>query len=86
MYTKLTTMTWSSADAEISPVIESARAPYINNAITAGTTDGSFQVISPTVTTRPWLDQTSADAWSAFISEQAASIGATCDVFITDIV
>lgn len=84
MYTKLTTMTWSSNEAESSPVISSARDIYINNALTAGTTNGTYTMISPTVTTRLWLDQVSADDWATFISTQATNIGATCDVTITD--
>ena len=84
MYTKLTTMTWSSNEAQTSLVIASARDIYIADAVTAGTTDGTFTVISPTVTTRSWLDQVSADDWATFISSQATGIGATCDVTITD--
>ena len=84
MYTKLATMTWSSADAQTDSDVDSIRYAYLQDAISAGLTDENYVVISPTVTTRVWLDQTAADAWKRFISNRAIAIGATCDVVITD--
>jgi len=86
MFTKLATMTWSSAEAQNESNVDSIRYAYLQDAISAGLTDENHVEISPTVTTRVWLDQASANAWSRFISNQARSIGATCDVVITDIV
>jgi len=84
MYTKLTTMTWSTAEAQLLQPIMDARITYLNTAITLGTTDGIPIVISPTVTKRVWTTQAAADDWATFISGLATDNGVTCDVAITD--
>ena len=83
--TKTATMTWPSLEARRMPAITAVRTPYINEQLSLGNTDGSFVDISDTVTTRPWLDQTSAEAWAAFISQTATDNGTTCSVVITDL-
>ena len=87
MYTKLTTMTWPSAEAQLLPFDQYAgwiaRDNYIANAVASGSTDGVATIISPTVTSRVWLDQTTADDWATFIYTVATNEGVTVDVAIT---
>jgi len=90
MYTKLTTMTWGSADEQDLHGPDSPasveRLNYLSNAETLGTTDGIGDRISPEITTRVWLDQIAADSWATFITNLATANDATCVVTITDIV
>ena len=88
MYTKLTTMTWPSAEAQLLPYNSyegwTERYNYIANAVASGSTDGVPTIISPTVTSRVWLDQTTADNWATFIYTTAVLAGVTVDIAITD--
>ena len=83
--TKTATMTWASLADQQLPGINAARGPYINAEIAADNTDGSFVALSDTVTTRPWLDQTSADNWATFITTTAINNGTTVNVVISNI-
>ena len=83
--TKTATMTWPSLADRRLPGITEARIPYIDAEIAADNTNGSFNDLSDTVTTRPWLDQTSADNWATFITTTATNNGTTVNVVISDI-
>ena len=83
--TRLTTMTWPSLAARQMPAITAVRTTYINEQVSLGKTNGNWNDLSDTVTNRIWLDQTSAEAWAAFISQTATDNGTTCSVVITDI-
>jgi hypothetical protein len=83
--TKLATMTWPSlADRQL-PGITAARTTYIDAEVAADNTTGGFVDVSDTVTTRPWLDQTSADNWATFITTTATNNGTTVNVVISNI-
>jgi hypothetical protein len=83
--TKLATMTWPSNEAQLLEAITDARIPFIQTQVTLEKTDGVATTVSPTVTTRNWLDAESAQEWATFISNAANDSGTTVNVVITDI-
>lgn len=83
--TKLTTMTWLSNEDENLPAITAARTAFIETMTAEGKTDGVGTAISPTVTTRSWIDQAAAEEWQTFITTTATDNGVTVDVVISDI-
>lgn len=83
--TKLTTMTWPSNEDENSSGIDAARIPFVQTLISEGKTDGVAVAVSPTVTTRTWLDQAAAEEWQTFITNAAVDNGTSVSVVISDI-
>ena len=85
--TKLSTMTWPSSEAQDQPAINDPRTTYIDNAFDSGTTDQFAAIkLSPTISTRKWVDQVAADAWKAYIINLATEAGTSVTVDITDII
>ena len=84
MMTKTATMTWPSNEAQYLQAITDARQPFIQTQETLGKTDAVVIHITPTVSTRDWLDAESAQEWAIFISDTANAHGTTVNVVITD--
>ena len=85
MMTKTATMTWPSHEAQLLQAITDARIPFIQTQITLGKTDGVATNISPTVTSRNWVDAEAAQEWADFITSAAIDASTSVNVVITDI-
>ena len=85
--TKLSTMTWPSSEAQDQPAVNGPRTTYIDDAFAGNTTDQLAAIkLSPTISTRKWVDQAAADAWKTFITNLATEAGTSVTVDITDII
>ena len=73
-----TLITWASYEDQNDNIgLDTVRLEKLQEMITAGKTNGEATVISPTVTTRYFLDVPSAQEYIYFIQEQATVFGVT---------
>jgi hypothetical protein len=72
-----TTITWASAGDQHNTALSTARDIEISTMISDGKTDGSQLEVTPTTTTRYWLDSASAQEYGTFISNAAIAYNCT---------
>ena len=72
-----TTITWASTADQHNTDLATARNAKISTMTSDGKTDGSRLTITPTATTRYWLDLASAQEYGTFISNAAIAYNCT---------